>query len=281
VKIVILLVLQCKGINAGDAWPWKHADPCKNNFPQTHFSFPADYHIPPSVPPPYPLHHASPLFWSVRQLSASHVFAKAMDNATNPTPDPPQSAPSTTVPVTTINADESRKNGSDSQSVQLTIQSFTDQALQFLSTASNETIGACLVGLGAGTYFVLGRVGLVLMGVVGGVVLHATWEGALIDSAGAAEAKAAEEKRRREVGLDVVKRALNWQTAKKTAQTDDTGIIIDKIELAATKNLNFDAYPPETAAAMAELTDAVIRDYVKYIVLPPHLTLLDHDLITL
>lgn len=33
----------------------------------------------------------------------------------------------------------------------------TSQVLQFLSTASNETLGACVVGLGATTYFVLGR----------------------------------------------------------------------------------------------------------------------------
>jgi hypothetical protein len=188
-----------------------------------------------------------------------------MDTATSPPPEDPQSAPSAIDRVSAIGSDESsNKNRPESQSFQLTVQSLTDQALQFLSTASNETIGACLVGLGASTYFVLGRVGLVLMGVVGGVVLHATWEGALIDSSGAAEVKAAEEKRRREVGLDVVMRALTWQAAKKSAQPDNSGDVIDKIELAAAMNLDFSAYPPQTAAAMTELTDAVIRDYVKY-----------------
>jgi hypothetical protein len=177
-----------------------------------------------------------------------------MDTATSPPPEDPQSAPSAIDRVSAIGSDESsNKNRPESQSFQLTVQSLTDQALQFLSTASNETIGACLVGLGASTYFVLGRVGLVLMGVVGGVVLHATWEGALIDSSGAAEVKAAEEKRRREVGLDVVMRALTWQAAKKSAQPDNSGDVIDKIELAAAMNLDFSAYPPQTAAAMKQL----------------------------
>jgi hypothetical protein len=152
------------------------------------------------------------------------------------------------------------KTGGDAQSFQGTLQSLTDQALQFLSTASNETIGACLVGLGATTYMVLGRVGLVLMGVVGGVVLHATWEGHIHNAPGAMEAKAAEEKRRKEVALDVVQRALTWQS-KKQSKTFDDGYP-DKVEIIS-DSLNYDGYQPETAAALNELTDAVIRDYVK------------------
>ena len=60
-------------------------------------------------------------------------------------------------------------------------QDLTSYALNFLSNASNETLGACFVGLGATTYLVLGRIGLVLIGVVGGVVLHATWDGDATD----------------------------------------------------------------------------------------------------
>jgi hypothetical protein len=146
------------------------------------------------------------------------------------------------------------------QSFQSTIQSLTDQALQFLSTASNETIGACLVGLGATTYMVLGRVGLVLMGVVGGVVLHATWEGTIHNAPGAIQAKAAEEKRRKEVALDVVQRALAWQSKKQAKAIDDG--YPSKVEIIS-DNLNYDDYQPETSSALNELTDAVIRDYVK------------------
>src|SRR5690242_15354889 len=47
-----------------------------------------------------------------------------------------------------------------------------DATLRFFANASNETLGACVVGLCASTYLVLGRFGLVLIGAVGGVVLH-------------------------------------------------------------------------------------------------------------
>jgi hypothetical protein len=193
-----------------------------------------------------------------------------MDSANNPPPDP-QSASSTDEPTPSA-LPELNKTSHNAQSLQATIQSITDQALQFLSTASNETIGACLVGLGATTYMVLGRVGLVLMGVVGGVVLHATWEGNIGDSSGVAEARAAEERRRREIGLDVVKRALTWQISKKTSQDGD-GIASDKVELITSKTLDYNSYPPETATAMTELTDAIVRDYVKF-VFPSKTTLL-------
>src|ERR1700712_2822807 len=149
------------------------------------------------------------------------------------------------------------------QSFQATIQNLTDQALQFLSTASNETIGACLAGLGATTYLVLGRVGLVLIGVVGGVALHAAWDGS-IQGTTTAEAKAAEERRRKEIGLDIVKRVLTWQTSRQIEAAGSTNADEpSKVELVPGKKLDFSEFRPETAAALNELTDAVIRDYVK------------------
>jgi hypothetical protein len=189
---------------------------------------------------------------------------KPMDSAAdNPPPDPQSAAASDefTAPATS----DLNSSSPNAQSFQVTVQAITDQALQFLSTASNETIGACLVGLGATTYLVLGRVGLVLMGVVGGVVLHATWEGNLGHS-GAAEVRAAEETRRREIGLDVIKRALTWQASKKNSQNEEDEMSSERIEFIANKNLDYSAYPPETATAMTELTDAIIRDYVKLVI---------------
>src|SRR6266480_6019842 len=63
------------------------------------------------------------------------------------------------------------KQVNGNQNLQTTLQRFADRAIDFLSSASNETLGACLVGLGATTYFILGRVGLVVIGVAGGIVL--------------------------------------------------------------------------------------------------------------
>ena len=145
------------------------------------------------------------------------------------------------------------------------LKTLTDRALHFLATASNETIGACLVGLSAGTYLVLGRVGLLLIGVVGGVVLHATWEG---QSHGEGDNKAQKhEARRRELGADVARRVLDWRgnvTQGKDKTLEDASHSMD-VKLYAGKELDFSDFRPETAAALTELTDAVIRDYVKYV----------------
>jgi len=121
----------------------------------------------------------------------------------------------------------------------------TTKALRFLSTASAESLGGIAVGLAACTYFVLGRLGLVLIGAVGGIVLHATWEERRSES---------DEDKRREKALDIVKRLLDLEDKK--AQDKD-------VDLVATGS-NFEGFRPETAAALNDLVDAVVRDYVKW-----------------
>ncbi|KAF1830386.1 hypothetical protein BDW02DRAFT_534204 [Decorospora gaudefroyi] len=151
--------------------------------------------------------------------------------------------------------------------VPLDVKALTDRTLHFLATASNETLGACLAGLGAGTYLILGRVGLVLIGVVGGVVLHATWEGHHGDIK-QTNGKSAEA-RRRELGADIAQRVLDWRSAKTQHKGDgDDDGEKDRsdfnVQLYSGKQLDYSAFKPETAAALTELTDAVIRDYVKW-----------------
>lgn len=147
------------------------------------------------------------------------------------------------------------------------LNALADRVLAFLATSTNETLGACLVGLGVSTYLVLGRVGLVLMGVVGGVVLHATWEGSAhtnhADHTGPRGSNPAA--RRHELGIDVARRLLDWRDARPAGQDqrDDDRSDLD-LRLYAGKALDFSDFQPETAAALTELTDAVIRDYVKY-----------------
>lgn len=152
------------------------------------------------------------------------------------------------------------------------VKALTDRTLQFLATASNETLGACLVGLGAGTYLILGRVGLVLIGVVGGVVLHATWEGQLHSGEEAEEGKSSEA-RKRELSADVARRILDWRGTKDKhdGDADDSDL---SLKLYSGKALDYSEFKPETAAALTELTDAVIRDYVKYVLgtLPTNLS---------
>lgn len=136
------------------------------------------------------------------------------------------------------------------------LKKLTDRALHFLATASNETLGACLVGLGASTYLVLGRVGLILMGMVGGVVLHASWDTTHGDKVPAIDG------RKRETGTEILRKVLDWREnvlQDKEKDADDTDV-----RLYAGKDLDFSEFRPETGAALTELTDAVIRDYVKY-----------------
>ncbi|KZF20133.1 hypothetical protein L228DRAFT_250582 [Xylona heveae TC161] len=139
----------------------------------------------------------------------------------------------------------------------------TDQALRFFSNASNETLGACLVGLGATTYFVLGRVGLVLIGVVGGVAIHASWEDG---STGASsdEKQSGGMSTRREPGVKIVERLLDWRDRKNAE--DEKG----ELATGVSKNrrdhseYHYSNLPPATRSALSDLTDAIIRDYVKF-----------------
>lgn len=140
-----------------------------------------------------------------------------------------------------------------------------NRVLQFLSTASNETLGACLAGLGAITYFILGRVGLVLIGIVGGIVLHAAWEekaAQLEDQDQSAKERA---RNRREDGRDILRRVLDWRGARHDNESNvNEGADEVGVKSATYKQLDFSELEPATGAALSGLTDAVIRDYVKY-----------------
>ncbi|KAK1809659.1 hypothetical protein LTR12_015984 [Friedmanniomyces endolithicus] len=153
---------------------------------------------------------------------------------------------------------EARKTASTIQGAAPTgiLQSATDRALHFLSHASNETLGACLVGLSATTYLVLGRVGLVIIGFAGGVVLHATWEGVRNGDRG--ETEEAWQERRRGAGMDVARRVLAWRMSRPMDAQRDS------VKVYAEQQLDFSGFGPETAASLMIFTDAIIKDYVQY-----------------
>jgi hypothetical protein len=130
------------------------------------------------------------------------------------------------------------------------LEDLTTRTLRFLSTASPGTLGGIAVGLATCTYLVLGRVGLVLIGAFGGVVLHATWE------AQTWAAAKSNQDGRRETSLDVVKRILDLR--EKVAKEKDEAAEDESV------GNDFEGFRPETAAALNDLVDAVIRDYVKW-----------------
>ena len=205
----------------------------------------------------------------VSQYDAEKTMAYESDNRTV-IPSPPQSngaaleasidqpKPEAT-PVPSVTRPDNRSSFSDN------IQKYTGILLDFLSNASNESLGACVIGLGASTYFVLGRVGLVLIGIVGGIVLHATWEynGHNHGHEGD-DAKALEPKRRREVGLDVVQRLLDWRDSKPGSDEVEQKQSQALAASSSKAQLDYSGFAPATSAALEGLSDAVIRDYVKY-----------------
>ena len=141
----------------------------------------------------------------------------------------------------------------------MTVRDLTTRVLDFLSDASHESLAAVLVGLGAVTYFILGRVGLLLIGVIGGVVLHAAWEGhkeADVDD----EPKMEQIERRREKGFDIVRRALDGRDRPLSSSIDQNKAVS---ALVAHRSLDFSGFPSETASALTDLVDAIVRDYVK------------------
>ncbi|KAJ4541560.1 hypothetical protein HRR78_007444 [Exophiala dermatitidis] len=152
---------------------------------------------------------------------------------------PPKSTPATTAPPVTAAA-------------------AIDATLRFFANASNETLGACAAGLCASTYLVLGRVGLVLIGAVGGVVLHATWESQYSGESDTAETHG--NRRRKELGLEVAHRVLGWREKSRKEEENENRLKAD----AAPKALDFSDFEPETRKALTSLTDAVIRDYVAW-----------------
>lgn len=162
---------------------------------------------------------------------------------------------------TTIESRQNRQSAAQTSTPTTTgiAQQFTDKALHFLSHASNQTLGACLVGLGATTYLILGRVGLVIIGVASGVVLHATWEGVRKDDR-SEDDKAKELKRRKEASIEVVQRLLQWRQQSITNDEDAE----DAVQVSSLPVLDFSSFEQETAGALNTFADAVITDYVKY-----------------
>ena len=140
---------------------------------------------------------------------------------------------------------------SSSDSKKVNAEDWTTAVLRFLSTASNRALGGIALGLVLFTYLALGRLGLVLIGTLGGIILHATWE--RHNAPGGSV-----EDLRREKGLDVVKRVLDWRETKIGNSE------LDCAESYTLVGKAFEDFRPETRAALHAFVEAVIRDYVKW-----------------
>ena len=138
-----------------------------------------------------------------------------------------------------------------------------DFMLSFLATSSNETLGCTIAALIVATYILLGRVGLLLIGLVLGVLLHASWEGEsnksrteVLDSRNP--------RKRKELALDLANRLLDWPKRKPAEGENDNDNDSRQKTIAgeSTTSLDYSAFSPRASAALKSITDAAIKDYV-------------------
>jgi hypothetical protein len=134
--------------------------------------------------------------------------------------------------------------------------------LNFLATSSGESLACVFAGLAIATYVVLGRLGLLMIGLALGVVLHASWE----DTSDESSSKAVDSRsprRRKELALELATRLLDLPQRRPT----EVGIEAEDsrqrtVEGDSAPDLDYSSFGPRTSVALRTLTDAAIRDYV-------------------
>lgn len=126
------------------------------------------------------------------------------------------------------------------------------QIFRFLSTATPGTLGGIAAGLAVVTYFILGQIGLLLIGALGGIAFYMHWEATNPDFARAV---------RGESGTDIVTRLLGERNIMNDVEQKETAVKEEEEQYLAQA---FADFQPETRDALNEFVDAVIRDYVKW-----------------
>ncbi|KAI8633729.1 hypothetical protein F5Y19DRAFT_462031 [Xylariaceae sp. FL1651] len=124
------------------------------------------------------------------------------------------------------------------------------KVFKFLSTATPGTLGGIAVALAAVTYFILGQIGLLLIGAFAGITLFATWESQNPDVARAV---------RGEKGYAFLDRLFDSRPGDLEFKSEQ-----DEEEDYMAVAHSFDDFQPETRDALYELVDAAIRDYVEW-----------------
>lgn len=133
--------------------------------------------------------------------------------------------------------------------------------MRYLSTAENEKLIAIAAGAAVVIYIIFGRLGLLFIGVVAGFLFHEVWDGAAEKDSRRGDQSPNHVKRRKELGLEVASRLLDWNPRSSIIEEerdDDAGAVALNDD-----DMNFSGFRPATAAALSDLTDAILRDYVK------------------
>ncbi|KAI1817375.1 PXA domain-containing protein [Poronia punctata] len=181
-------------------------------------------HRPPGDPPAEPLTQTQPADTNVQTPNSDDA---PLELAASPT--------------------ESSKGTSTVSAVQQ--DDIATRALEFLSTATPETLGAIAAALAVATYLVLGQIGLLLIGAFGGIYLFVLWESRNPDLARAV---------RGEKGRTLLDGLFEKGDGGIKQKDQDP----DRDETALAHS--FDEFLPETREALYEFVDAVIRDYVEW-----------------
>lgn len=136
--------------------------------------------------------------------------------------------------------------------------------LSFLETADNTVLLGILGASTLLTYLILGRLGLLLIGLVSGFFFHDYWLGLIAERGAGDEGGGValySSPKRRELGIEVASRLLDWKPQKAILRADQ-----ERAEAATadgdTATLDLSKFPPATAAALAELIDSMMNDYV-------------------
>ncbi|KAL2824687.1 PXA domain-containing protein [Aspergillus cavernicola] len=159
----------------------------------------------------------------------------------------------------TMESNEDNQGKTDKQSA-MQLKELLDLALQFLSTCSTETLLLVLACLMGATYILLGRLGLIIIGVTLGVTLHASWEGP--SNYTSLESRIVG---RRLLSMNIVHRVLDWQNNKPIEDFQGHGSSREiLIEGESDMELDLSLFGPATATALQSLIDAAVRDYVNY-----------------
>lgn len=156
----------------------------------------------------------------------------------------PDAAPEASAAASTSSSTIAAAAGS-ADNIQSSATELVDRILAFLSSASPETLAAISIGGAAVLYVVLGKLGLLVIGVAAGAVGHAAL-GMKRDKSPSGVHELFERARQRIADGDGGGDGALLDV-KPSAQTPDFSIL-----------------PPETAKAFEELTDAAVRDYVRY-----------------
>ncbi|EED21769.1 PX domain protein [Talaromyces stipitatus ATCC 10500] len=180
----------------------------------------------------------------------------------------PKSPPANGQPVQTSAIDyASTETKVDSTSPQAadTISSLSGQwILSFLETVDNGTLVVILGASALLIYLIFGRLGILLIGLLSGFLFHDYRAGLIADKAagdGGDGVGLYSFRRRRELGIEVASRLLDWKPQSDVVRTDQEKAAAAKAnEDAATLDLS--KFPPATAAALTELIDAMMDGYV-------------------